>query len=228
MIFKVWYHPMCPYSRTVIAVMEEKGLACQKVLHEYWRRDADFLRINPAGSLPLLLAGDTIAICGFYSVLEYLEDLEISPALLLGSPANRAHIRYIVHWFNVKFYNEVSRHILTEKMVKFSSGQGSPESGIIIAAKKNILYHLDYLASLLQTGDLYLIGDKLSMADIAACAHLSVIDYFGDVPWGYVKPEVKDWYALLKSRPSFRGIFAYRLAGMRPPAYYSNPDLVGD
>jgi glutathione S-transferase len=42
--------------------------------------------------------------------------------------------------------------------------------------------HLGYIDGLLQTRD-WLAGRRMSLADFAAAAHLSVIDYFGDVPW---------------------------------------------
>ena len=44
------------------------------------------------------------------------------------------------------------------------------------------------------------------MADFAAAAHLSCLDYTGDVPWK-LWPVVRDWYARIKSRPSFQAAF---------------------
>ena len=71
---------------------------------------------------------------------------------------------------------------------------------------------------------IWLVGEKITLADIAAAAHLSVVDYLGVIPWDDY-PEVKEWYALIKSQPSFRPILADRVLGFTPPKYYANLDF---
>ena len=50
-----------------------------------------------------------------------------------------------------------------------------------------------------------LAGEQLTYADLAAAAHLSAADYLGDVPW-HEDESAKNWYARMKSRPSFRPV----------------------
>ena len=70
----------------------------------------------------------------------------------------------------------------------------------------------------------WLAGDALSLADIAAAAHLSAIDYLGDVPWS--DHEVaKEWYARIKSRPSFRPLLTDHIPGLAPPKHYTDLDF---
>jgi glutathione S-transferase len=64
----------------------------------------------------------------------------------------------------------------------------------------------------------------MSLADVAAAAHLSCIDYIGDVPWEAYEL-AKNWYARIKSRPSFRSILADHIAGMPPPKHYADLDF---
>ena len=54
----------------------------------------------------------------------------------------------------------------------------------------------------------------MSYADLAAAAHLSAVDYLGDVPWSEDEA-AKTWYARMKSRPSFRPLLADTLPGCR-------------
>ena len=70
----------------------------------------------------------------------------------------------------------------------------------------------------------WLAGRRLSLADYAAAAHLSVIDYFGDVPWRDF-PAVKTWYMKLKSRPCFRPLLADRWPGLAPAPHYDDLDF---
>ena len=70
----------------------------------------------------------------------------------------------------------------------------------------------------------WLAGDRLTLADITAAAHLSCVDYIGDVPWdGY--EDAKTWYARVKSRPSFRAILADAIPGLPPVAAYADLDF---
>ena len=61
-------------------------------------------------------------------------------------------------------------------------------------------------------------------ADLAAAAHLSCVDFLGDVSWGEDEA-AKHWYARVKSRPSFRAILSDRLPGITPAPDYADLDF---
>ena len=88
------------------------------------------------------------------------------------------------------------------------------------AAKTNIRYHLGYIGWLIRARD-WLAGDSLTYADLTAAAHLSAVDYLGDVPWD--KDETaRNWYARIKSRPSFRTLLNETLPGLPPSPSYAD------
>jgi glutathione S-transferase len=91
------------------------------------------------------------------------------------------------------------------------------------AARSNIRYHLGYIGWLVGNRN-YLAGDRLTYADLAAAAHLSAIDYLGDVPWNE-DAGARMWYARIKSRPSFRPILAEWLAGVPASPTYVDLDF---
>jgi glutathione S-transferase len=70
----------------------------------------------------------------------------------------------------------------------------------------------------------WLAGDRMSYADLAAAAAISVADYMGEVPWQEAG-EAKDWYMRMKSRPSFRALLADQIRGVRPPSHYTELDF---
>ena len=70
----------------------------------------------------------------------------------------------------------------------------------------------------------WLAGDQMSIADFAAAAQLSCLDYIGDVDWSR-NAALKDWYAKVKSRPAFRSILADLLPGFTPPEHYADLDF---
>ena len=135
----------------------------------------------------------------------------------------RAEIRRLVHWFENKFNREVGAPLLSERVIKRFSGVGTTSSVVIRAALSNLQIHLDYVDWLAEQGN-WLTGKQISLADLAAAAHLSVLDFFGDIDWSR-HPEAKSWYAKMKSRPSFRDLLGDQVVGINPPEHYSNLDF---
>jgi glutathione S-transferase len=147
--------------------------------------------------------------------------------LMTGDSDSRVEVRRLMSWFNDKFYEEVSGPLVTERIYKRfmtnNEGGGPPDMELIRAAKNNVRYHLSYIGWLARTRN-FLAGDRLTYADLAAAAHLSAIDYLGDVPWNEDEA-AKAWYARIKSRPSFRPLLAEWLAGVPASPNYVDLDF---
>jgi len=222
-MLEVFHHPICPFSRKLRIVLNEKKVEYELILEKFWERRVDFITLNPAGETPLVIYPDNQVISGNYAIFEYLEEINPNNRLLSNDPIGNTTIRRISEWFDNKFYNEVTKYLINEKVIKVITKIGEPNSSAIRAAKKNMIYHIDYIGYLLQNND-YLCGDKITLADFAAASQISVLDFIGDIPWERNKA-VKHWYALIKSRPSFRPILQDKIIGFYPPKHYSDPDF---
>lgn len=211
--------------------MGELGMESELIEEKTWERRREFLMLNPAGHTPVLVEENVFAIPGPDVIAEYLDEtrgLVLGPRRLLPEdPASRIEVRRLTDWFNRKFYEEVSHYLVVEKVHKrfmpSDAGGGAPEGAILRVARANVRYHLKYLGHLLARRN-WLAGDTLSHADLAAAAHLSVCDFLGDVPWNEDEA-ARQWYARLKSRPSFRPLLADRILGMNPSAHYTDLDF---
>jgi glutathione S-transferase len=227
-MFTLFHHPFCPHSRFVRLVLGEYGLDARLVEERVWERHEDFLALNPAGTTPVLL-DENQPIPGAAIIAEYIDETlghEMAQRRLLPSTmAERIEVRRLMAWFNEKFFEEATHPLVTERIYKrFMSeenGGGAPAAEVIRAAKTNVRYHLAYIGWLAQRRN-FLAGDRLTYADLAAAAHLSAIDYLGDVPW-IEDDAAKAWYARVKSRPSFRPLLSEWLAGV--PASQTYVDL---
>lgn len=219
------HYAFCPHSRFVRFALGEMGLSPEIAEQRPWTRCETFLQINPAGSLPVLCENE-IAVPGASVIAEYLDETRgvglNGRRLLPEDAAGRVEVRRLLDWFNAKFHEEVSGYLVTEKIFKRFGG-GSPDGAAIRAARSNLRYHLRYIGYLSGSRN-WLAGDTLTYADLAAAAHLSCVDYLGDVPWDEDEA-AKDWYARVKSRPAFRAVLADRIPGMTPPAHYADPDF---
>ncbi len=219
---KLYHVPLSPFCRKVRLSLAEKKIECELIEERYWEENPDFHRRNPARKVPVLrIDGRTLpesaAIC------EYLEEKYPEPPLMPRSAEGRYEVRRLVAWFDDKFHHEVTSKLLYERVNKKMMGAGFPDSGNVKSGAKAIKYHLDYMAHLLEQRR-WLAGDAMTLADFAAAAHLSALDYISDVDWNR-SDVVKDWYAKIKSRPAFRSILADQVSGFPPPRHYSNLDF---
>ena len=219
----LYHHPIHPASRVARVMLAEKGLPFESVVEKPWERRTDFLKMNPAGEVPVLVEEDGTVVAGGLAVIEYLEEAYPDTPLLPREVAARAEVRRVADWFLHKFEREVGENLVGEKLIKRLSGQGHPFAPAIRAGLANITYHLDYIAFLSERRP-WQAGTTFTLADIAAAAQLSCLDYIDNVPWDR-SPDAKDWYARIKSRPSFRAILADNITGCPPPRHYADLDF---
>jgi glutathione S-transferase len=217
-----------PYSRRMRLALNEYGSETELQDEQPWAPSADLFKHNPAGTLPVFVEDDGSAVSGVEALGEYLEETRNgSTALIQGNAKARAEVRRLVGWFDTKFYAEVAEPVLTEKVIRrFMTrelGGGSPEMTRVRKGLDLLKAHLDYLGRLAD-GRNWLAGDNLSLADLAGAAHLSAIDYIGDVPWADF-PSAKAWFQRLKSRPSYRPLLADSVRGIPASSSYTDLDF---
>jgi len=220
---KLYHHWLSPFSRKVRILLKEKGLDFQLEVEKTWERREDFLALNPAGLVPVLVEHDGQVLAESQAICEYLDEVYPNKMLIGFDPAGRAETRRLVSWWDLKFGREVSEPLVFEKVMRRFLGQGHPESAVIRIAHQNMKIHLDYIAYLTERRK-WLAGDDFSLADIAAAAHISCLDYLGDILWED-HPGAHDWYARVKSRPSMRPLLADHIPGLPPPKHYADLDF---
>ncbi len=227
----LFHHPFCPHSRFARVALAEHRLDAMMIEERPWDRREAFLELNPAGTTPVLVEEGYPAVPGAALIAEYLDETrgpDMGPLRLMPPDlADRIEVRRLSAWFNEKFFAEVSGPLVSERFYKrhmrIEQGGGPPNTDAIRAARANVRYHLAYIEWLVGARGC-LAGERLSYADLTAAAHLSTVDYLGDVPWNESEA-AKAWYARLKSRPSFRSILADTVPGVPPAAQYTDLDF---
>ncbi|WP_421936755.1 glutathione S-transferase family protein [Phenylobacterium sp.] len=225
---RILHHfPLDPASRQVRLVLGEKRLPFVDHSVRYWERPRELTKMNPSGMVPILVETDgdapPLVLCETRAIVDHLEETCREPSLFGPDPAERAEARRLITWFERKFEFEASSYILHEKIEKRLLGLGAPELANLRQGKDALKSHLFMLDDLLQARE-WLAGKRLSLADFTAASYLSVIDYFGDVPWREA-PAVKTWYMKMKSRPCFRPLLADRWPGLAPAGHYDDLDF---
>jgi glutathione S-transferase len=223
-MWHLYQFPLCPFSRKVRLLLAEKGVAYDLVRESPWEMRDEFLDMNPAGTTPVMVSAERgTTLIDSQAICEYFEETVDQFPLISGFAAARAEIRRLVTWFDQIFFGDVVAPLLHERMKKRILHRASPDSGTLREAMKRANQHMDYVDYLLDHRS-WIGGGAMSLADVAAAAHLSVADYLGGIDWEGHQP-TKRWYAGIKSRPSFRPLLSERMGILTPPSHYDQPDF---
>jgi glutathione S-transferase len=223
-MWQLYQFPLCPFSRKVRLLLAEKGVAVELVRESPWQKRDEFLDLNPAGETPVLVEETKgIVLMDSAAICEYFEETVERAPMLAGGATARAEVRRMVSWFDQKLYSDVVAPLMEERMRKRLVSREPPDTKVLRQAMTTANAHLDYIDYLLDHRR-WLAGPVLSLADLAAAAHLSVADYLGGIDWRGHK-QTTDWYAVIKSRPSFRPLLGERMEVIAPPAHYDKVDF---
>lgn len=222
----LFHFPFDPGSRAARLALGEAKVPFSDTPVRPWDADCPLRDLNPSGMPPvfqLAEAGRSLTLCEPAAIFGWLEDRSRDPVLLSVDPAERAETRRLVAWFDRRFTDEVNAVLLHERMEKPLLRLGPPEARALREGREALKVHLTLLERLAAERD-WLAGRRMGQADLVAAAHLSVLDYFGEVSWGGY-PALKTWYMKLKSRPCFRPLLIDRFPGVPPSAHYADLDF---
>lgn len=223
-MWQLFQFPLCPFSRKVRLMLTEKGVPFELVRESPWDRRDEFVDLNPAGRTPVMVESDRgIVLIDSRAICDYFEETVDAVPMIPGPATDRAEIRRLIAWLDEQLYADVVAPLLEERMRKRLVKREAPDTKVLREAMKACNAHLDYLDYLLDHRR-WLAGPLLTLADLAAAAHLSVADYLGGVDWRGHKQTV-DWYGVMKSRPSFRPLLAERMEVITPPTHYDKVDF---
>ncbi|MFM7402634.1 MAG: glutathione S-transferase family protein [Erythrobacter sp.] len=218
----LYQFPLCPFSRKIRLLLSEKNIPFDLVREYPWAASDQFFNLNPAGRTPVIASeGKNIVIPDSRAIAEYFEETVDRNPMINGTAAQRAEIRRLVALFDESFYADVTAPLLSERMKKRILRQ-PPDSGALRNAMKMAHGHLDYLDWLIDNRP-WVAGSTMSLADLAAAAQISVVDYLDGIDWTGHEP-THGWYSAFKSRPSFRPLLADRMDAIKPPPHYALVD----
>lgn len=220
---ELYHYPIDPFGRLARIYLKEKAIDHTTIVETPWQRKHTFSEMHTESDLPTLVDMDGTTLAGWYPIIEHCEQVYRSSPLIGVSLKEKAEVRRLLAFFNVMFFSEVVINIVFEKVLKRFMYNTSPDSARIRSGGAALAKYFDHIAWLTNRRN-WLAGDDFSLADIAASAHISCIDYVGSIEWKKY-PEVQDWYVRIKSRPSFRDILSDRVSHIAPPAYYSELDF---
>ena len=223
-MWHLYQFPLCHFPRKVGLLLGEKAVAYNLVTEYPWEERDEYFDINPTGMTPALTDPEKgIKIADSRAICEYIDETVEAAPMMNGPSLYRAEIRRLVAWFDERFFIDVTAPLMQERLRKRVIYRAPPDATVLREAMRAANAHLDYIDYLIDTRS-WLAGGTMSMADLAAAAQISVADYLGGIDWAGHE-QTRAWYAMFKSRPSFRPLLSERMGNIPPPAYYEKVDF---
>lgn len=123
-MLRLIHYSLCPFSRSIRLALGECDMVVELEEERPWAWRRDFLVLNPAGTLPVLVRQQGFVLAGAYAISEYLAETNrkmngsehAHDVLFPGSAIERAEIRRLADWFHVKMDEEATRYFLEERV----------------------------------------------------------------------------------------------------------------
>lgn len=205
---------LSPPSRFARLLLGEKRLAYDSAQPE-----------DPHGHLPVFVDMDGTRCEGLWAIVDHLEGAYPDQPMVPEDAAARSEALRLLDWAMGPLLESVTRKIVYEKASQRYTGAAihrAPDMQIVRSGREALK---SVLKAMGDAADLhgYLACRDCTVGDLAVAAHLSALDYFGEVPWKEF-PSAAEWYLRMKSRPSFRSLLADRVPGQPPVSYYAGLD----
>lgn len=206
---------LSPPSRFARLLVAEKRLAYDPVTPE-----------DATAHLPVFTELDGSRFVGMWAIVDHLEGSYSDHPMTPADDAARAETLRLLDWAMGPLYESVTRRIVFEKGAQRFTGtsqRSAPDMNVIRSGREALKPVLKLVGGLAEQRG-YLAGRECTLADLAAAAHFSALDYFGEVSWADY-PAAAEWYMRMKSRPAFRSLLADKVPGQPPVAHYAELDF---
>lgn len=203
-----------PASRLARLMVGEKHLSCDYVQAE-----------DATAHMPVLVDADGTCCTGLWAIVDHLERNYEDHPLFPDDPDDAREALRWLDYLMGPFLERVTRRIVFERASPRYTGasRASPDMNVVRAGREDLDKALQGFGAIIEPRG-NLAGKHCSIADLALAAHLSGLDYFGEVKWDDYPP-MHEWYMRIKSRPAFRHLLTDNVPGQRPSNLYAELDF---
>jgi glutathione S-transferase len=205
---------LSPPSRFARLLIAEKRLTFDPVVPD-----------DMSAQLPVFTDMDGSRAVGLWAIVDHLEGGYPEHPLTPEDSAARAESLRLLDWAMGTLHENVTRKIVYEKASQRFTGAAAkraPDMEAIRAGREALKIGLGQIGTSADAHG-YLAARECTLGDLAVAAHISALDYFGEIPWAEF-PQAGEWYMRMKSRPSFRSLLGDRVPGQPPVSHYAELD----
>jgi glutathione S-transferase len=212
---KIYDFPIGPYPARVRIALAEKNLQAQVSfvlvdLRKGQHKQAEFLKLNYSGTVPVLELDDGTLIAECTAITEYLDALDGNPILTGKTPREKGLIHMMNKRAEIELLDAISVyfHHATPGLGPEVEVYQNAEWGL--RQRDKALKSMGYFDVILRRQN-FVAGEAFSMADIAVVAGMIFAELV-KLPVPPACDALAAWYESVKQRPSVRD----RVAMSRP------------
>ena len=184
-----------PYVRKVRVLLKEKNIDHEFIIEGPTDAAGNVARLNPLGKVPLLVRGDGEVLFESSMIVDYVDGLH-SPALIPSTGEAR---------WQAQRWHALGQGIADAVVARLMEVRRSPERqepALIHRQEAKVAAALAFAEGHV-TGDEYLVGKQLTIADIAVGVALGYIDLRYAHEWRAAYPRLATWFTAFARRPAF-------------------------
>ena len=199
----ILYGPsMSPFVRKVLAFAAEKGIELENKPLNLGSDDPGFLAASPFRKFPALEDGD-FRLADSSAIVHYLEAKHPEPALIPSEPRERARTIWWDEFADTLLFSCGGKLFFNRVVSPRFLGRPGDAEIARKAETEELPPLLDYLEANAPAPDGFLVGDRITLADLAVASPFANIRH-ADVALDPERhPRLAAWVGTILARPSF-------------------------
>ncbi len=196
---------LSPFVRKVLAVAAEKGLTAQHVPTSPGSADPSFRAMSPFGKVPAFEDGD-YKLSDSSAIIQYLEAQYPAHPLIPAEAKARGRTIWYDEYADTILFVQVAAiffNRIVGPMMSLPHDPALADKAVV----ETLPLQLDYIESMVTEGG-YLVGDQLTLADIAVASPFVNLAHAGVVIDAAKYPKIVSYVARILARPSFAPLIA--------------------
>lgn len=193
---------LSPFVRKVLAFAGEKGIELEVRPTGFPNPDADFCAASPFRKMPALVDGD-YCLADSSAIVHYLEAKQPEPALISGDPRLRGRTIWFDEFADTILFGCGQKLFFNRIVAPLFLKRPGDEAVADRARREEWPPLLDYIETVVPGEAGYLVGDDLTLADIAVASPFVNFRHLGIEPDIERHPRTAAYVRRILERPSF-------------------------
>jgi glutathione S-transferase len=207
---------MSPFVRKTAAYAAEKGIALDLKAVGIGDPDPDFRAASPFRKMPALVDGG-FRLADSSAIIHYLEALHPEPALIPTDPKERGRVIWFDEFADTILSGCGAKMFFNRIVAPRFLGRDGDEAVAGAAERDELPPILDYLEGVIPE-DGYLVGGRLTLADIAVASPFANLRHLGVAIDADRFPKVAAFEQGMLARPSFASFVEREARALARPA----------
>ena len=193
---------LSPYARKVLAFAGEKGIELELQPTGFPNPTAEFLAASPFRKMPALRDGD-FTLADSTAIVHYLEAFHPTPALIPADPKQRATVIWFDEFADTILTSCGAKMFFNRIVAPRFMGREGDLAAADLAEKEELPPILDYLERVVPDAGGFLVGDTVTLADIAVASPFANLTHLNFVLDGDRHARTQAYVEAILARPSF-------------------------